>query len=389
MKQNVFIKHKKITSIAILLGSVILMIFISESILYLLNYNNEYTLMQRFSCVKADWWTDDSILGPRYIQNQFTKLDTSAPHWYYERLKIVNKQGYHDKSDFTDLSSNTNSIKVLFVGDSFTWGASSDVDSSFVDVFEQKFKEKFSAIVWNVGIPATGTNYDLFVTKRFLPLQKSNIVILGFFTGNDFSDNLIPFDRLIFNNKASCFNCYKLDNSFHAVKISIKDAYKNATGSYPIQDLNFFQKEIIIQSRLVPLIDEVSDKVSRKFYQYTHPAKITKDEYSFQITKSYLYQLKNYVKENNAELIVLVIPDENDIKRKSKEYLKIIQILKELKIKFLDIRDKLHEPNYNQNKYDGHWNNSGHKLAGTLLYDYVLNDFRLGKTIKNKLGKEN
>jgi hypothetical protein len=387
MKQNVFIKYKRIFSILLFLISVILMLIILESTLYLLKYDNAYSIMQRYSCDKADWWINDSILGPRFLPNQFEKLDTLSLHWYYERLKIVNKQGYHDKDDFIDLPSDTNSIRALFIGDSFTWGASSDVDSSFVDVFEQRFKKTFPLIVWNAGIPATGTNYALHVTKRFLPLQKSNIVVLGFF-GNDFGDNLIPFDRLQFSNKGTCLKCYNLDNSFNAIKISIQDAYKNATGAYPIENLNLLQREIIIKSRLVPLLNNIFERISQKFYQYTHSDTISKVEYSFQITKSYLNQLKNYVKENNAELVVLLIPDRQDIMRKSKSYLTAIGILRELEINFLEISDKFCEANYVQSENDGHWNNSGHKIAGTLLYEHILNAYRLKNTTNNTLKKE-
>jgi len=371
MKQTLPRKKSRVFSLIILLISTVLVIVLVEGTLYLLKYDNAYTLMQRFSVDKADWWINDSILGPRYVKDEYEKLVMSAPNWYHERLKIVNEQGYHDRDDFTDLSSDTNSIKVLFIGDSFAWGASSDVDSSFVDVFEQNSKNRFSINVWNAAIPATGTNYALHVTKRFLPLQKSNIVVLDFFTGNDFSDNLTPFDQIQFNNKASCLNCYKLDNSFKANKISIQDAYRDATGSYPIENANLFQRKIIIRSRLIPFFNRAFNKLTRIIYQITHSGNISKEEYSFQITRTYLDQLRNYVRENDAELVVLLIPEQNDIKMKSNRYLKAIEILRELEINFLEISDNLCESSYVQSKYDGHWNNSGHKIAGTLLFEHI------------------
>lgn len=335
--------------------------------------------MQTYSINKADWWINDSIFGPRYVPVQFEKFDNSLPSWYKDRLMIINKQGYHDKDDFTDLPSDTNSIAILFVGDSFTWGASSDVDSSFVDVFEQNIKKKFPVVVWNAGIPATGTNYALHVTKRFLPLQKSNLVILGFY-GNDFYDNLVPFDRIQFFSNGSCLNCYKIDYSFNAIKISMEDAYKNTTGAYPIEKLNFLQREIIIKSRLVPLFNKLSERIM-KFYHYKHEGNISNEEYRFRITQTYLNQLKNYIKENNAELVVLLIPGKDDIKIKSKQYLDAIVILRDLGINYLEISDKFCKDNYMKSESDGHWNNSGHAIAGTLLYKHIINTY--GKKINN------
>ena len=72
------------------------------------------------------------------------------------------------------------SLKILVAGDSFTWGASSDIGSSYVDIFESDIKKIHPAIVWNTGMPATGTNHALFTTKKYLPLQKSNYVVLVF-----------------------------------------------------------------------------------------------------------------------------------------------------------------------------------------------------------------
>jgi hypothetical protein len=376
IKQNVFFRYRIIFSIFILFISFIIMIIVSEGILYILKYDNIYSKMQHYPIHKADWWINDSVFGPRYVPNHYEELDKTVPHWYYERLKIINKQGYHDKSDFIDLTSDINSIKVLFIGDSYTWGASSDVDSSFVNVFEQKINKVLPVIVWNAGIPATGTNYALHVTRRFLSLQKSNIVILGFFE-NDFDDNLIPFDRLQFFNNASCLKCYKLDNSFNAIKISVQDAYKNATGSYPIEKLNFIQREVIIKSRLVPLFTRLLERILNKQYHLTHSNNISKEEYSFKITKTYLEQLKNYINENNAELYVLLIPSRQDIEIKSDRYLKAIKIFRELGINYLEVSDKLDATNYMKSNYDGHWNNSGHKIAGTLLFKYILSTDKL------------
>jgi hypothetical protein len=378
---NIFAKHKIAFSAIILIISIILMIIISEMALYILKYENTYSKMNRFSYDQADWWTNDSIFGPRYVQNQFSNFDSLHHTGYYERLKRVNKQGYHDKLDFVDLPSDTNSMKVLFLGDSYTWGASADLDSSFVNVFEQKFRKISPLIVWNAGIPATGTNYALHVAKRLLPLQKSNIVVLEFYPGNDFSDNLTPFDQIQFSSKASCIKCYKIDKNFNPVKISIQEAYKRATGAYPIENLNILQRKIIIKSRLIPLLNTVFEKFKKKYYQYTNGDKISREEYSYQITKTYLTQLKNYVLDNNAEFIVLLVPDKHDLNRKSRNYLKAIEILKDLEINFLEISNNLSQASYMQKVNDDHWNNSGHRIAGTLLYEYISKENKSNKLL--------
>ena len=227
---------------------VIFVISLFELGLYIFKYQSAYTRMRNFTTEKANWWTCDSINGPRYVKGSAGPEDSIVlknEKWYYNRLKIVNKEGYHDSDDFMSLPVHSDSLKVLVAGDSFTWGASSDVDSSYVEVMEKDLQNNFPTVVWNAGIPATGTNHALFTVKKFVPLQKSDVVVLGFYTGNDFSDNLLPFNQLVFTQQASCFNLCDIGQDFKPHEISINEAVKKATGTYPEEQLSFFQKMFI------------------------------------------------------------------------------------------------------------------------------------------------
>ncbi len=362
-------KGKKIKFVFFtLLFLLTIIIIVSEIILAIVKYPSTYDKMQQFSFNQAKWWACDSINGPRYVANQVTTADSvflKDQIWYYNRLKIVNNEGYHDRVDFNDIPANNDSLKILITGDSFTWGASADVDSSFVDVFKRDIKQNYPSIIWNTGIPATGTNHALFATQKFLPLQKSNYVILGFYTGNDFSDNLMPFDRLVFNDLTSCYNLYDLKKDLQPFSISKKDAYKKATGSYPIEELNIFQK-LLTRSRFVTWFGDMKDKLLNRING--NKKRLTEKEY--EVTREFLKRLDDYTKENNAELIVEVIPTSYDLKEKSNYYLKTIELLKDLSIKYID-NDGL----FTQNDYvysGGHWSNRGHIKAGQLLSKYLI-----------------
>jgi len=340
-----------------------------EIVLSFKHYQSTYEKMQRFSLTQASWWKCDSVTGPRYLQNQVVEADSIhflREIWYYKRLKMVNNDGYHDSDDFKEISSNSDSLKILVAGDSFTWGASADIGSSYVDVLESDIKKVYPGIVWNTGIPATGTNHALFTTKKYLPLQKSNYVVLGFYVGNDFEDNLLPFDQLVFNNLASCYNLYDYDKDFKPFKISKREAFKKATGSYPMDELNIVQK-VLIRSRFVTFIGELRDKIVNRLSGNKN--KMMDQEYK--MTKEYLSQLNNYVIDNKAELIVLIIPASNDIKEKDPHYLNAVKILNELSIHYVDPLSQFTEEDYL--KIDGgHWKNSGHIKAGHSLSKYLL-----------------
>ncbi len=351
----------------------IILVVISEILLYLLHYESSYTRLKDYSSAKeATWWKCDSLSGPGYVKNGVTKQDSAffysiREKWYYDRLKVVNNDGYHDRKEFTALDPINDSLKILFVGDSFTWGASADVDSSYVDVFKQDIsKTTPTSIIWNTGIPATGTNHALFVTKKYLPLQKSNFVILGFYDGNDFTDNLTPFDRLWFLNDASCINLYDLDKNVLPVAITKREAFQKLTGSYPMEELNILQK-IMIRSRLLFFISTMKEK----FVNWVSGFRSKKKEMAYKLTKDYLKQLNDYVKSNNAELIVLLIPNRTELMKRGQEFLNATKIFNELSIKYFENTALLNENDYLKNG-GGHWKNSGHKITGHALSSYMI-----------------
>mgnify|MGYP001157888900 CR=1 FL=1 len=368
--KNKVSKGKKIKFILFtLLFLLTVIIGLSEIILAITKYQSTYNKMQRFSLTQADWWACDTVNGPRYVQNKVGVPDSIhflREIWYYNRLKMINNDGYHDRDNFTEIPADSDSLRVLFAGDSFTWGASADIDSSFVDVFEADVKKSYPAVVWNTGVPATGTNHAVFTTGKYLPKQKSNFVILGFYTGNDFGDNLLPYDQLIFNNLASCYNLYDYDKDFKPFKISKSEAFKKATGSYPMEELNIVQK-ILVRSRFVTFITDLKTKIANRL----SGDKTKRSEQEYKVTKEYLKQLNDYVKENNAELIVLVIPASEDVKEKGVHYLNAMKIMNELSLQYVDPLNELAVDDYL--KIDGaHWKNGGHVRAGHLLSKYLL-----------------
>lgn len=343
---------------------------LAEVVLAFMKYPSSHDMMKKVSYTQAKWWTCDSISGPRYVAHQATLEDSVyflREIWYYKRLKMINNHGYHDKDDFTPLSNSGDSIRILATGDSFTWGASSDIGNSFVDVLEADVNKIQPAVVWNTGIPATGTNHAIFTTKKYLPLQHSNYVVLGFYTGNDFTDNLLPFDRIIFNKMASCYSQYDFDKDMQPVKINNREAYKKATGSYPLEEINFLQK-ILTRSRVLAFVSGLVTKVQNRANGQKKKAK----ELGYKLTADYLKQLAEYVKANNARLIVLVIPSLEDVKKKGEQYTDATKLLKELSIEYVDPIGQLSTDDY-LTIDGGHWKNSGHIKAGHALSSYLLN----------------
>lgn len=349
----------------------IFIISVSETALYFTHYNSIYSKVNEFSVVQAKWWVCDSLKGPRYLPGKVDRNDSiyfKDNIWYYDRLNLVNNEGYHDRDDFMKIPDDSNALRFLIAGDSFTWGASADFDSSYVEIFERNIKKSYPAVVWNTGIPATGTNHAIFTTRKYLPLQKSDFVILGFYTGNDFGDNLLPFDKLIFTDQASCYNLYTYDKTFKPFPISTNEAFKKATGSYPLSELSIPQK-FLIRSRFYSFLSEMVSRVANRL----SGDKKRNSEQEYIATKEYLKQLDQYIKDSNAKLIVFVIPSWVDLQSKDPHYSNVVKILNELSINYLETINLYSPSDYLKTGGD-HWNNKGHLKAGNALSNCLITE---------------
>jgi hypothetical protein len=127
----------------------------------------------------------------------------------------------------------------------------------------------------------------------------------------------------------------------------------------------------MIRSRVATFFGDMKTKIVNRL----SGTKKRAAEQAYKMTDTYLKELNAYVKENNAELIVLVIPTEADIKEKSTQYQDVVKILNESGIKYVDNTGLFTADDYMKTG-GGHWKNSGHIKAGHALSKYLLDYIR-------------
>lgn len=75
----------------------------------------------------------------------------------------------------------TTRTKILFLGDSHTWGASAKpITNSFVDIVSRQ-----GYLTFNTGIAGTGPNQYAYLAQKYVPLLKPDIVAVMFSMAND------------------------------------------------------------------------------------------------------------------------------------------------------------------------------------------------------------
>lgn len=104
----------------------------------------------------------------------------------------INKTGLRGK-DLRILHED--SFRILCLGDSFTWGWGTNDDEAYPAVLEKLLQDRYPHIdleVLNAGVSGYGTDEELEFLKKIGSQLKPNLVIVQFFAGNDFDDNLYP-----------------------------------------------------------------------------------------------------------------------------------------------------------------------------------------------------
>lgn len=275
----------------------------------------------------------------------------------------LNPQGYADTQSFIADNSRPGGSGVLVLGDSFTFGMSSDIGKSFVETLESIDTER---LYWNTAVPGAGTHHALASFKAYAPLLKPWVTLLGFYM-NDFGNNMVslsywsahedPADDSVVVWHDLWGNAIRLDqrSTFFFLKSGIDP---------PASEFERHLGTTRLGSLLLRFLDSV--------------ARIKSDAEGMSskrihTTRSYLRQLRDAAAEEGTTLLVLLIPRQSDLGSPSALYLNAVRLLEELEIAVLNPIGSLDA----QRDYaaDGHWNNAGHRKIAMSLSN-CLENFR-------------
>jgi len=287
------------------------------------------------------------------------------------RVCAINRQGYADSEDFVLPPDWKNRSRILLLGDSVTWGMSADLDTSYAETLSAAFPD---AIIWNTGIPGTGTNQARMVFEVYAPLLRPQLTILGF-VNNDFDDNLLPVDSWINARDASGkvihLRKYAIDEEENVIELDQYTlGYIQAHGIAPPASALEAQ---LGSTRLGSLLLRLRDKLQSAG---SADEKFTRRR---QITKQHLMELKHAVVASGSEFLVVLVPGPADTVSAGPRFQMALTLMQELGISYLNPQAILDPAADYAPPPDDHWNNSGHQKAGELLSDCVQRFFADGE----------
>lgn len=300
----------------------------------------------------------------------------------------TNSLGYRDYE--FNINKPEDIYRILVVGDSFTYGFGVEINETYVKNLEkflnEKEDKKYSII--NAGFKSgrsPDTEY-LFLKKEGLLLDP-DMIIIGFFIGNDFSDYR--------------GNIWELNNTGDINKIKSKEDYidsKNRLRSienssqistreilYKINVFLSFNSHLYVLFKnsfrnVLNLIN--SGKPESNIYSLNHSKTVKKD---IETTLDLILRMKKIAYENNIKFVVILIPTKEQVynyKIKDKEnnllnWTKPNDILINFGIKnnitIINLLPYLREHVKSNKediyfKVDPHLNKKGNYVIGRLLY---------------------
>ncbi len=259
----------------------------------------------------------------------------------------------------------TDQKKILFLGDSFTWGINAKpIHNCFVDLVANH-----GYTAYNTGMPAVGPKQYAYLAQKYIPLLKPDIVAVMFCMENDFYDNdrLIPNKSSFYVTNAGWIIAFDRKGNFLSTPQEAYDYYiGNGTKTDKIKTdksaIKRVLKATMIGRRVLSLMgskkeqNELSDKQEAD----SDTTKLNIKDINIEC----LSRIKKISEKYNAVFKLFLIPahpKKEALHNSIKKNLSCLSHLNPLVPEFITINDYHKLPG-------GHFNNSGHlKYANFII----------------------
>ena len=344
----------------------------------------------------------DPVLGWRLKPNiQFTKADEGH---IFQRVKF-NSHGWRDKEH--DYAKPAGVVRIVVLGDSYMEGSSVEFENIFSSQLAHILKErgKSNVEVINLGVSGYGTLQEYYVLKNEGVRYHPDLVLLGFFFGNDLSDNSSDLKKERVGERTTNYTNrpYLLPGPENEWKVKPVN-YQQIKANYDERVHKFEQVPFWQKSHLYrvfhPLLPEWEAEVNsrnRAHSRHSMDAHFCNEDDTYKsawiITRRILTRVKQEASYAHSELVVFTVPFlyEADPLRIQKDeilrnqindlcldppigYDRLKAILNQLQIQWIDLLPVFRNVAPKQELYlpDLHWNEKGHRLAALQVAQFLV-----------------
>lgn len=316
-------------------------------------------------------WVFDPEMGFR--------VRPGAPHGGSHR---ANSFGFNDDDYSLEEES---SFRILIIGDSFNWIGGRDWN--YVDLLEADLRQQFgeSIEVINTGYPATHPEEQLKMFEKFGIRYQPDLVVHGFFVGNDFIDSNPLRRRIAYGGEVLVLDPDEEYWTLFGMPVLFRSRLKvNLQGRW----LGF-----LFARRSLQMDPQKYLNLERSRMRFCDPKNAERFEPHVKRGLSSLRSMRDLTVQAGGEFMVIAYPDEFQVSRKLREEVihfynldvtsfqwdRAQQLLRQFcASEGIDFHDLL--PGFQQANEEGqvlyipqnsHWNQEGNRLAADLISDIL------------------
>lgn len=307
------------------------------------------------------------------------------------------------------------SFRVLVLGDSFNW--TFGPEGNYVGRLEEMLRQALPDVgidVINAGYPQTHTGQQLAVLRKFGLQYRPDLVVLGFFTGNDFYDADPDRMRIVVGGVATDI---RRDRDFYRVLFGQPLVWKSRLALFVEEKWNELstvdagQRERFLKPASVERVRDVAPSPAqraraepplsesylawlRRRMEFSRPSRET----AFRRHESYVFEsllaIRSLLAEQGIGLMVVAYPDAVQVDPRVREALlqytgsgtseyewdraqrRLGEFCDAHAIPFVDLLPAFRTAQRRgwtlYLESDSHWNAAGNVLAAELLFDSLL-----------------
>ena len=315
----------------------------------------------------------------------------------------MNSSGMRDKERTVNKPENT--YRIAFLGDSFVEAIHVPLEYTAAAIMEQELAE-CSALngknveVLNFGVQGYGTAQELMTLRHHVWQFSPDLVLLGFYPGNDIRNNYKPLEHDHFRPY------FTLENEAWVIDNSFKDLTQLERDYYSTSRLDYLPRWLLENSRILQLIRQAEATAKQRQFEqdyeqtninfYKEPPDENWEE-AWKITEGLISLIHDEVKQQGVDFMVFTISDSYQVHPKPdkrQEFMEKYDIqdlfYPDKRIQALGEREdftvfRLAEPLQKvaeekgeclhgfENAYpcEGHWNRDGNRVAAELMSNQI------------------
>jgi len=258
--------------------------------------------------------------------------------------------------------------RVLFLGDSFTYGIGVNDDETFVALLQRKHQ---MVRMVNAGNGGKGTDYALKYLRERGEQLKPKLIILGFFR-NDFCDNvhgtyfdlMQPSKLIVKDLKGSLGQKKEILQRLPGYNWAVSNLH--TAGFIKQRAIEFFKKS-------------EQETPSGLLSDGSIPSAGCATDRARELTEVYIREIAAVATSLNSQLYAVYIPQREEVlsAQVSADEESFDLIVKKVRISSLSLREAFHAQNQSLDELylkEGHWSAAGHALAAAAIEHRLFSD---------------